>query len=507
MLNIIKKRNKHNLIFAIAGLGLSLVVIAGLWLLLVHRVSAVPERSILFPVLGGGSYSNDYLGSRSNGLHYATDIFADKHTPLFAAVDGTISYVGYPQPSWGYVVQIKDADGYEYNYLHLNNDNRGTDDGQSDGMNAYAADMKKGNKVVKGQLIGFMGDSGNAENTPPHLHFEIYRPDDTPVNPYEVLKAAPIKYSVNRSGYPQLAGETLPFGPNEPGINIASGNFDNDFSPELAVSAGIGGGPHVKIYESDMTYTSRQFFAYNTAFRGGTDVAAGDLDGDGIDEIITGAGPGGGPHVKAFKPDGSVVASFFAYDQRFSGGVFVTAGDVDGDGIDEIITGPGAGGGPNVKIFKADGRQIGSFFPYTTKFTGGVDVAAGDVAGDSKDEIVVSAGPGGGPHVRIMSYIGDTNTPVEYHNSFFAYDANSYHGGSRVSVGNVRTSSSKSEILTAPQSNGGPHIKMFDGNGSYITGKMFMEQWWYGFHDIAAGDGDSFTGTGTNRRASVRQAF
>lgn len=471
-----------------------------------RNASAAVERSIMFPVLGGGSYSNDYLGQRSNGPHYATDIFANKHTPIVSAVDGTVTFVAYPQPSYGFMVRVVDADGYTYNYIHMNNDTPGTDDGQGDGRNAYAADIKRGAKVAKGQLLGWLGDSGNAESTPPHLHFEIYRPDNTPVNPYEILKEAPIKYTINRSEYPKQSDEILPFGPYEIGINIAMGNFDSSPDIETVVGAGSKGGPHVKIYK-DTVFTGQQFFAYNQAFTGGVDVAAGDVDGDGIDEIITGAGPGGGPHVQVFKADGTVVSSFFAYDARFAGGVRVAAGDVDGDGNAEIITGPGAGGGPNVKVFKADGRIIGSYFPFNPQFRGGVDVAVGDLSGDTKAEIVTAAGPGGGPHVRTMSYAGDTATPVNYIADFFAYDATTFQGGVRVSVGNVQLSSVKSEILTVPDSAGGPHIKMFNGSGGFIKGDMFIEQWWYGFNDIAAGYDSSAAATGINRRASIREAF
>ena len=84
------------------------------------------------------------------------------------------------------------------------------------------------------------------------------------------------------------------------------------------------------------------FYAYDPAFTGGVDVAAADVTGDGVAEIITGAGPGGGPHVRAFSLAGGVVtevASFYAYDPAFTGGVHVAAADLTGDGVAEIITG------------------------------------------------------------------------------------------------------------------------------------------------------------------------
>ena len=83
------------------------------------------------------------------------------------------------------------------------------------------------------------------------------------------------------------------------------------------------------------------------------DVAAADLNGDGVADIITGAGPGGGPHVRAFSLAGggvTEVASFYAYDPSFTGGVTVAGGDVNGDGIAEIITGTDPSGGPRPRL-------------------------------------------------------------------------------------------------------------------------------------------------------------
>src|SRR5205814_2243995 len=126
-------------------------------------------------------------------------------------------------------------------------------------------------------------------------------------------------------------------------------------------------------------------------------------------DVITGAGPGGGPHVRVFSGvDGSPLFSFYAYAQDFTGGVSVAAGDVNGDGKTDIVTGAGRGGGPHVEAFSGrDGSRLASFFAYDPTFTGGVSVAARDVNGDGTADILTGAGRGGGPHVKVFDRLGD----------------------------------------------------------------------------------------------------
>lgn len=107
--------------------------------------------------------------------------------------------------------------------------------------------------------------------------------------------------------------------------------------------------------------SNRFLFAYDKNSRGGVNVAFGDVDHDGEDEIITGPGPGLEPIVKVFSQKGVLKSSFLAYDKKFRGGVSVAVGDVDSDGKNEIITGPISGGGPHVRIFDYQGRVLGGF--------------------------------------------------------------------------------------------------------------------------------------------------
>lgn len=104
----------------------------------------------------------------------------------------------------------------------------------------------------------------------------------------------------------------------------------------------------------------------------GIRVATGDVDGEGTPDIITAAGPGGGPHVKVF--DGQSADAFFAYSPSFSGGVRVAVGDVNNDGVDDIITAADTAGGPHVRVF--DALSVDTVFAFDPQFTGGVFVGS-----------------------------------------------------------------------------------------------------------------------------------
>ena len=129
----------------------------------------------------------------------------------------------------------------------------------------------------------------------------------------------------------------------------------------MITGAGQGGGPHVQVFDGVTHQVVRSFYAYDPIFAGGVFVAAGDVNGDGFADIVTGIGEGGGPNAKVFSgKDGSVLMSFYAYDPVFAGGLRVAAGDVNGDGLADVITGIGTGGGPNVKVFNGrDGEWDG----------------------------------------------------------------------------------------------------------------------------------------------------
>jgi hypothetical protein len=246
------------------------------------------------------------------------------------------------------------------------------------------------------------------------------------------------------------------------------------------VGADAGGGPHVRVFDGATGAETFSFFPYPLGFTGGVRVSAGDVTGDGVADIITGAGPGGGPHVRVFDgvtgaPVPGPIDSFFAFAQAFTGGVFVAAGDVNADGFDDVIVGADAGGGPHVRVFNgATGAELLSFFPYPLGFTGGVRVAAADFDLNGIPEIVTAAGPGGGPHVQVFNASGTLFTSSDpilagFVNSFFAY-APAFTGGVYVATGDVNRDG-RADIITGAGAGGGPHVRVFSGtNGAELAG-------------------------------------
>ena len=220
-----------------------------------------------------------------------------------------------------------------------------------------------------------------------------------------------------------------PFGAGFAGeVRVARADVTGDGVADFITAAGAGGGPRVLVFDGKTGGIVRDFMAYPEQFTGGVFVAGGDIDGDGFADIVTGAGGGGGTNVRAFSgKDGTLIRSFFVYDPRYIGGVTVAVGDVTGDGFADIVTGTTAGGGPNVRVFDGQTNQlVRSFFAYDQGFTGGVFVAAGDLDGNGFAEIVTGTGAGGGPNVR--AFDGQTNA---LRNSFLVGEAG-YTGGVRV---------------------------------------------------------------------------
>jgi RHS repeat-associated protein len=246
------------------------------------------------------------------------------------------------------------------------------------------------------------------------------------------------------------------------GVRVATGDINGDGTLDIITAPGPGGGPHIRVFDglsgAPLAGAVGSFFAYSPLFTGGVFVASADVNGDGRDDIITGAGAGGGPHVRVFNGlNGTELMSFYAYNSLFTGGVDVAAGYVNADNRADIITGAGAGGGPHVRAFSgSDGAELMSFFAYTASFTGGAFVAAGDVNGDGRADIVTGAGAGGGPHVRVLD--GQTGAELQ---SFYAFNPG-FSGGVRVATAHLN-GDNRADILAAAGPGSAPAVRGFNG--------------------------------------------
>jgi hypothetical protein len=259
---------------------------------------------------------------------------------------------------------------------------------------------------------------------------------------------------------------------------VARGDVNGDGVPDIIVAAGPGGGPHVRVFDGatgqQLPGSIGSFFAYAPTFSGGVSVAAADVDGDGKADIITGAGSGGGPHVRVFSgADGHELMGFFAYSLAFTGGVTVAAGDINGDGHADIVTGAGPGGGPHVRVFSgADGSVLRDYFPFSLTFRGGVSVAVGDIDGDGRADVIAGAGPGGRSQVWAAS--GATGLQLA---SFLAFPPpglpSTYTGDtlftSAVRVVAIDTNSDGvAEIIATPGAGAQPSVRVLNRSGTLL---------------------------------------
>jgi len=252
---------------------------------------------------------------------------------------------------------------------------------------------------------------------------------------------------------------------------VAVGDVTGDGIQDVITGAGPGGGPQVRVFDGSNNYLPvagilGSFFGITpTSFSGGVFVAVGDVNGDTYADIMVGADASGGPQVNVFSGlDGSILKTFNALPAEFTGGVRVGAGDLDGDGLADIIIGAGPGALPQVTVYRfADLAVLQSFFAFPLNFSGGVYVAGGDLNNDGFADVVAGAGRGGGPQVTVLN--GQTGVL----SSFFAYNPLSPDviavnpiGKDGVRVG-VTAVNGKGAILTGPGPGAESLIHLFDG--------------------------------------------
>ncbi len=235
-----------------------------------------------------------------------------------------------------------------------------------------------------------------------------------------------------------------------------------------AVATGSGVGT-VTVYAAGGAVL-RTFQAFGS---GGARAATGDVNGDGIDDVVAGAGPGGVSAVRVFDGrTGAELASFTAFEASFTGGVSVAAGDMDGDGKAEVVVTPDQGGGPVVAVYSgaslaAGGAgQLARFFGIADEaFRGGARGSLGDVSGDGRADLLVSAGFLGGPRLALYDGAGVAagQTPRRLIPDFFAFE-DTLRNGAFVALGDF-DGDGRADLVAGGGPSGGPRVRVFSGAG------------------------------------------
>jgi hypothetical protein len=240
------------------------------------------------------------------------------------------------------------------------------------------------------------------------------------------------------------------------GVRVATGDLNRDGIPDLIATVGPGGPPHVKAFDGRTGALLASFYAFDATLRSGLSVAAGDVDGDGAAEIVVSPAADAPAHVKVFSAAGQLEASFYAFAPSFVGGARLAVGDVDRDGRAEIMVAAGLGGRGNVAVFGGPGlARLASFYAFGPAYSGDVSLAAGDFDGDGAAELAVGMGPGAPPIVSVFRPLDPA--PVL---TFYAYSPG-YRGG--VGLAAVGRGRGHADLVTASGLAASPDLRADDG--------------------------------------------
>ncbi len=250
------------------------------------------------------------------------------------------------------------------------------------------------------------------------------------------------------------------------GVRVAVGDANNDGFPDVIVSPAEGGGPRLVVMDGFTGKFLFDAFVYEPSMRNGLYVALGDTNGSGRNQIVTGPGLGGAPRVRVFDvPSQAVVQDFFAYAPELRGGVRVAVDSIR----HQLVTAPGDGGSPQVRVFGSSLALVSQFFAGDPASRQGISIAVGDLDNSGKSSLVAGSGSGGAPLVTTYNLQTGQQT-----GQFQPYEA-SFTGGVRVATYvDINGTARQTRVLTGAGLGGGPRVQDFAPNGGGLRTNQFI---------------------------------
>jgi hypothetical protein len=274
------------------------------------------------------------------------------------------------------------------------------------------------------------------------------------------------------------------------GVRVAAADVTGDGVLDYFVGTGPGVSNAASLYDGSTKQKIRDVPAFEASFTGGLYVAAGDVTGDGVPELVIAAGEGGGPRVRVLDgASGDQLADFFAIDDpNFRGGARPSLGDMNGDTLADLIVSAGEGGGPRVAGFNGASLRsnltpqylFDDFFAFEPELRNGAYLAVGDVTGDGKADLAAGAGPGGGPRVYLLNGASLLNNQINPVANFFDGDVNA-RGGVTVAMRDV-DGDGKADLITGSGAGSLPRLNVYatpdllaspEGPSAYISTPVF----------------------------------
>lgn len=249
--------------------------------------------------------------------------------------------------------------------------------------------------------------------------------------------------------------------------------------------------------------TQAKWLAFGESYRGGVNAVSGDVDGDGTREVIIAPAGAGGPQVRVFSAEGELRGQWFAAEKTLRTGVNMVTVDINNDGIDEIITSIAKGQNNQIKIFDYQGNTLGSWSIKSPGLKQNLPITAMDIDADDQVEIIIGAVRGTLPIVQIFDTLGKKEA------SWLAY-AQQFRGGVNVASGDV-DGDGKIEIITVPANSGlDSQVKIFTTIGKLKNQFLGFEKTYRNGLSVAVANVDQdkpaeiILGTGAGRVGEVR---